>query len=221
MNKLIEKYKYFLLIFVVGACSYKPIYSGMNYSFNIGETIFTGERQINNIIQNRFNLIKDIKGSNQKIYNLQVDTVKRKLIVSNDSKGDPLKFELIVTTNYKIFEESEFAFGSPVFALKDPFSPNFLDFLKIIFIIPPLPSASYLAEGEVITSTFSIASAGNCLINVELIPTNLEGFPLIKILAASFPLKRIFPSKSVETDGILSKTSFAVPPLTERSLPTV
>ena len=107
MNKLIEKYKYFLLIFVVGACSYKPIYSGMNYSFNIGETIFTGERQINNIIQNRFNLIKDIKGSNQKIYNLQVDTVKRKLIVSNDSKGDPLKFELIVTTNYKIFEDSE------------------------------------------------------------------------------------------------------------------
>ena len=107
MNKLFKKYKYFLLIFVVGACSYKPIYSGMNYSFNIGEAIFTGERQINNIIQNRFNLIKEIKGSNQKIYNLQVDTVKKKLIVSNDSKGDPLKFELIVTTNYKIFQDSE------------------------------------------------------------------------------------------------------------------
>ena len=107
MNKLFEKYKYFLLIFFVSACSYKPIYSGMDYSFKIGETIFNGERQINNIIQNRFNLIKEIKGSNQKIYNLQVDTVKRKLIVSNDSKGDPLKFELIVTTNYKIFQDSE------------------------------------------------------------------------------------------------------------------
>ena len=107
MNKLFEKYKYFLLIFIVSACSYKPIYSGMNYSFNIGETIFTGERQINNIIQNKFNLIKEIKGSNQKIYDLQVDTVKRKIIVSNDSKGDPLKFEVIVTTNYKIFQDSK------------------------------------------------------------------------------------------------------------------
>ena len=107
MNKLFEKYKYFILIIIVSACSYKPIYSGMNYSFNIGETIFTGERQINNIIQSKFNLIKEIKGSNQKIYNLQVDTIKRKLIVSNDSKGDPLKFELIVTTNYKIFQNSK------------------------------------------------------------------------------------------------------------------
>ena len=79
----------------------------MNYSFNIGETIFTGEKQINNIIQNKFNLIKEIKGSNQRIYNLQVDTIKRKLTVSNDSKGDPLKFELIVTTNYKILQNSK------------------------------------------------------------------------------------------------------------------
>ena len=53
------------------------------------------------------NLIKEIKGSDQKIYRLQVDTFKKKSIVSNDSKGDPLKFELIVTTNYKIFQDSE------------------------------------------------------------------------------------------------------------------
>ena len=57
--------------------------------------------------------------------------------------------------------------------------------------------------------------------NDELIPTNLDGFPFIRILAASFPLSSIFPSISVETDGILSKTSVAVPPLTVKSLPTV
>ncbi len=45
--------------------------------------------------------------------------------------------------------------------------------------------------------------------------------PLIKILAASLPLNKILPSKSTETDGILSKTSPAFPPLTVKSLPTV
>ena len=77
-------------------------------------------------------------------------------------------------------------------ALIEPFNPSFLLFRRMIFIIPPLPSASYLAEGEVITSTFSIASAGNSLINDEFTPTNLEGFPFIRILAASLPLNKYF-----------------------------
>ena len=105
--------------------------------------------------------------------------------------------------------------------LREPFKPSFLLFLKIIFMMPPLPCASYLADGDVITSTFSIASEGSCCRNFESIPTRLDGFPLISILAASLPLNNIFPSISTETDGILSKTSPAFPPLTERSLPTV
>lgn len=108
-----------------------------------------------------------------------------------------------------------------MFELKEPFNPNFLVFLRIILIIPPLPWASYLAEGDVITSTFSIASDGSCWRNFESIPTRLEGLPLIKILAASLPLNKILPSISTETDGILSKTSPAFPPLTVKSLPTV
>ena len=57
--------------------------------------------------------------------------------------------------------------------------------------------------------------------NDELIPTNYDGYPFIRILAASLPLKSIFPSISVETDGILSSTSVHLPPLTVKSLPTV
>ena len=120
-----------------------------------------------------------------------------------------------------MLDDIELDLGSPILALNEPFNPSFFDFLRIIFIIPPLPSASYLAEGDVITSTFSMASAGNSFMNDELIPTNLDGFPFIRILAASLPLKSIFPSISVETDGILSSTSVPVPPLTVKSLPTV
>ena len=120
-----------------------------------------------------------------------------------------------------MLDDIEFDLGSPILALNEPFNPSFFDFLSIIFIIPPLPSASYLAEGDVITSTFSMASAGNSFMNDELTPTNLDGFPFIRILAASLPLKSIFPSISVETEGILSNTSVPVPPLTVKSFPTV
>ena len=55
----------------------------------------------------------------------------------------------------------------------------------------------------------------------ELTPTRFDGFPFMRTRAASFPLNKIFPSISVETEGILSKTSNAVPPRAVKSLPTV
>ena len=103
-----------------------------------------------------------------------------------------------------------------------PFKPCNLLRLRIIFNIPAVPSASYLAEGEVITSTFSIDSAGNCRnASVEFKPTKPDGFPLIKIRTLSFPRKATLPSTSTETDGTLSKTSLTVPPRTVKSLPTL
>lgn len=103
-----------------------------------------------------------------------------------------------------------------------PFIPCNLLLRKIIFRIPAVPSASYLAEGEVITSTFSIASAGNWRkASVEFKPTSPDGLPLINIRTLSFPRKETFPSTSTETDGTLSNTSLTVPPLTVRSLPTL
>ncbi len=107
MNKLFNKYKFFFLIFFISACSYKPIYSGKNYSFSIGEIIFTGDRVINNTIQSNFSLLKEKGDKNKKVYNLQIDTSKTKSIVSNNAKGDPLKFEIIIKTNYKIFKDDK------------------------------------------------------------------------------------------------------------------
>jgi hypothetical protein len=46
-------------------------------------------------------------------------------------------------------------------AFREPFKPVTTPFLRIIFKIPAVPSASYLADGEVTTSTLSMASAGN------------------------------------------------------------
>ncbi len=129
MTKLLQNYKLFFLIIIVSACSYKPIYSGQNYSFEIGEVIFTGEREVNNTIQNNLNLIKDIKKENQKIYNLQINTLKNKIIVSNDTKGDPLKFELIITTNYKIYEDGKLLLSKQI--EKNNIYDNDLDKFKV------------------------------------------------------------------------------------------
>ena len=103
-----------------------------------------------------------------------------------------------------------------------PLRPCNLLRLRMMFKIPAVPSASYLAEGEVITSTRAIDSAGSCRkASVELRPTSPEGFPLIKIRTSSFPRKETLPSTSTETEGTLSSTSLTVPPLTVKSFPTL
>ena len=101
MNKFL-KFLAFFLILILSACSYKPIFSENNYNFEINDIIFTGERYINRIIKNNLDLIKKEDKQTKKEYNLLIQTSKKKLIVSKDSKGDPLKFDLIVTTYFEI-----------------------------------------------------------------------------------------------------------------------
>ena len=75
-------------------------------------------------------------------------------------------------------------------------------------MIPDCPSASYLADGLVITSTRSIMLACSCLSPApplkETIP---DGFPSIKILTLLLPLNFIAPSGSTVTEGIFIKMS--------------
>ena len=88
-------------------------------------------------------------------------------------------------------------------------------------MIPEVPSASYFAEGLVITSTFSIISA---VMVPKVLPCSLamtEGFPLIKICTPWLPLRLICPSISTFTEGTLFNTSKALAPVVLRSLPTL
>ena len=102
MNNFFLKYLAVFFMLTLSACSYKPIFSESNYNFEINEIIFSGERYINRIIKNKLDLIKNEKDQNKKKYDLLIQTNKEKSIVSKDSKGDPLKFDLIVTTYFEI-----------------------------------------------------------------------------------------------------------------------
>ena len=89
-----------------------------------------------------------------------------------------------------------------------------------MFIMPAVPSALYLAEGDVITSTFSTLSEGNCFnASLLLIPTRPDGLPFIRILTLSFPLNETLPSISTSIDGRLSKTSLTLLPFKVKSFP--
>ena len=99
-------------------------------------------------------------------------------------KSVPFLFKLVLTP---------YDSGSPADTIIEPLTPLDFPFLITILIIPPPPSASYRADGLVITSTFSTASAGNNFkASATLIPANPDGFPSINIFTFSFPLRANF-----------------------------
>ena len=129
MNNFFLKYLAVFFILTFSACSYKPIFSESNYNFEINEIIFSGERYINRIIKSKLDLIKNEKDQNKKKYDLLIQTNKEKLIVSKDSKGDPLKFDLIVTTYFEINYERRLLFRKEI--IKNNVYNNDVDKFKL------------------------------------------------------------------------------------------
>ena len=102
MNKILVKI--IILFFVISgsACSYKPIFSEKEYGFEIEEIIIDGEKDINRIINNKLKFIKSNGKKEKKRYTIKIKTEKKIEIVSKDSKGDPLKFEMSILVEYNI-----------------------------------------------------------------------------------------------------------------------
>ena len=129
MNNFFFKSLPVFFILILSACSYKPIFSEKNYNFEIDEVIYSGEKYVNRIIKNKLDLIKKNKDQDKKKYNLLINTNKKKLIVSKDSKGDPLKFDLIVTTYFEISNEEKLLFKKEI--IKNNIYNNDVDKFKL------------------------------------------------------------------------------------------
>ncbi len=102
MSKTFTKIGFFFLTLLITSCSYSPIFSEKNYNFEISEIIFTGEKHINKVIKEKFNRVKNNQNLEKKKYKLFINSKKERNIVSKNSKGDPLKFELIIIVEYEI-----------------------------------------------------------------------------------------------------------------------
>ena len=109
MNKIIIKIIFLIYISLSLSCSYEPLYSGKTYNFGIEEINFEekGEKIANKIIKNKFKLIQEVNDKNFRKYTLLIKTSKIKKIVSKDSKGDPVKFELVLIADFEVIENEK------------------------------------------------------------------------------------------------------------------
>ena len=109
MSRLLIKFIFVICASILLSCSYTPIFSEKNYNFGIEVISFAekGEKNVNRIIKNRFDLIQQVNDKKLRKYSIFVETSKTRKVVSKDSKGDPVKFELIISANYRISENEE------------------------------------------------------------------------------------------------------------------
>ena len=106
MNKILNKIIIFFLLFIITACSYKPIFLEKSYDFEIKEIFLTGDKDINRTIKNKLKFIKTNQNKSKKSYNINIESTKNREIVSKDSKGDPVKFEINILVQYKIINNN-------------------------------------------------------------------------------------------------------------------
>ena len=107
MNKVITKSILLSLIFILTACAYEPIFSSKDYGFVLGKIRVSGDKDINRNIENKLLFINKNDNNSKIKYNLSIDTEKEKRIISKNTKGDPLKFELFIKTNFQVFKDKE------------------------------------------------------------------------------------------------------------------
>ena len=114
MNKIF--YKIIILFFIFGltSCSYKPIFLEKNYDFEIKEVILSGSKDINRIIKNKLSFVKSNEDNKNKNYIIQINTKKNKETISKDSKGDPLKFEIIILVEYKVISDGKILLNNKI-----------------------------------------------------------------------------------------------------------
>jgi len=100
MIKFLKIYLILLLVILITGCSYKPILSKQNYDFSIEKVELNGDKEVNYIIKERLINLKNQNNKNK--YYVQIETSKVKNIISNDSKGDPSKLEIIISSTFQI-----------------------------------------------------------------------------------------------------------------------
>lgn len=101
-----KKFFYLLpLIFFIFAhgCGFKPSLKSSNYTFALQVENKTGNEKINSKIENQLKLINGMK----RTFQVSLDSVETRNILSKDSKGDPTILEIKINLNYKLIEKGK------------------------------------------------------------------------------------------------------------------
>ena len=94
----------FIMLMMFTQCDYKPIYSQNNQKFGI-RIIEFNENRSNKILANRLKNYS-YKKDNIFLYELKLLTSENKLILSKDTKGNPLLLGLKINLKIKVYEKN-------------------------------------------------------------------------------------------------------------------
>jgi len=100
-----KKYYLFIMLIFLTQCDYKPIYSQNNQNFGI-RIIEFNENRSNKILATRLKNYSYEKNDNF-LYELKLSTSENKLVLSKDTKGDPLQLGLKINLKIEVYEKDK------------------------------------------------------------------------------------------------------------------
>ena len=95
----------FIILLLFNQCDYKPIYSQNNQNFGI-KIIEFNENRSNKILATRLKNYS-YKKNNLFLYELKLLTSENKLILSKNTKGDPLLLGLRINLKIEVYEKNK------------------------------------------------------------------------------------------------------------------
>ena len=93
-----------LLFFILANCGFEPIYSSKKSNFNIGEIKITNKNRFNAIIEN--NLMNISNNESQNIFDLIINSERKKIVSSKDAKGNPQLLTMIISVEVQIIKNN-------------------------------------------------------------------------------------------------------------------
>ena len=100
---MIRFFRYLLIFFILSGCNYKPIHVNNKYDFKFNNINSDGDNKANKIITDI--LLNNNKGN--EVYDIYFKTIKKREIVTSDTKGDPKIYKLILNLKYEISKNGE------------------------------------------------------------------------------------------------------------------
>ena len=113
------KYKSILLIllfFILTNCGFEPIYSYKKSNFNIGGIEIAKKNKLNSILKNNLKNISNDKSQNK--FDLIINSEKKKIISSKDTKGNIQILTMIISVEVQVIKDN-------IVKNKKNFSQNF------------------------------------------------------------------------------------------------
>ena len=93
-----------LLFFILANCGFEPIYSSKKSNFNIGEIKITNKNKFNSII--KYNLKNISNNESQNKFDLIINSEKKRIISSKDTKGNPQLLTMIISVEVQIIKDN-------------------------------------------------------------------------------------------------------------------